>query len=181
MRHGEALSNVRKVISSWPETFENPLTPRGIQMIQESAKTSEDKHIDYIFASPLLRTTQTATIVANHLKLKVESDTRLREVGFGVLSGKPISDLNIDFSDEKKRINECMPEGETYQQVMERMKECLMEINSRYEHKTILLVSHECPLWILEATVSGMSLEQYIETVPKDDRIHKGQVKKLIA
>ncbi len=198
LRHGEALSNSRGVMSSWPEKFKNPLTEKGSAMIKKSAEQLKNlplqagKGIDLIFSSDLLRTKQTAEIVAKILnsrkfdkssttfkKIKVVLDKRLREINFGVLNGRPITDLNIDFSDETKRIETSMKDGETYSQVSERMWNFLQDLEEKYQGKNILIISHECPLWILESKVQGMTILEHLKIVPRDHRIHKGQVKQL--
>ncbi len=179
LRHGEALSNVNQVCSSWPETFENPLTEHGKEMATAAAKTLQDKNIDLIFASDVLRAKQTAEIVGKALGIQPTFDKRLREIGFGVLNGHPITDLDINFSDETRRINHCMPEGETYMQVLKRAYDFLKETDKKYQGKNILIVSHEGPLWMLEAKVQGMSLKKALQAIPRDQRIHKGQVKEL--
>lgn len=185
LRHGEALSNVRGVTSSWPEKFDNPLTEKGRQTVKESVETlkndvnNQNQSIDLIFSSDMMRTTQTAEIAGEVLKIKPQFDQRLREISFGVLNGRPIVDLNIDFSDETKRIKSSMEGGETYEQVLERVWEFFKETDKKYKDKNILIISHECPLWILESRVEGISILEHLKTVPRDHRIHKGQVKKL--
>ena len=56
LRHGEAVSNAKNIASSWPEKFNNPLTKRSKEKIIEAAEELENKKIDLIFASDLLRT-----------------------------------------------------------------------------------------------------------------------------
>ena len=179
LRHGEAISNVKQIVSSWPEKFENPLTERGREMIQESAKKLLDKHIDFIFASDLLRTRQTAEIVGQALHVQPKFDIRLREIDFGDMSGGPIKDLDLVFKQESERIEKAMPNGESYNDVSKRVCDFLMDVDQKYQGKNILIVSHECPLWILETKVQGMSLEEHLRTIPRDARIHKGQIKEL--
>lgn len=185
LRHGEAMSNVKKVVSSWPEKFKNPLTERGIEMIKESAlklKNTCAEHgrsINFIFASPLLRTRQTAEIVGKILKIKPKTDQRLKEIDFGNINGSPITDVNNAFKKESERIYKAMPEGENYNNVLNRVYNFLIDIDKKYKGKNILLVSHECPLWVLEAKVNGISLEEVLKTTLRDHRIHKGEVREL--
>ena len=179
LRHGEAMSNVEQVISSWPETFENPLTDHAKETIQKSAQKLKDKHINLIFASDLLRTKQTAEIVAKELNLKVEFDTRLREINFGDLSGKPIVLLDDMFHSEAERISNAMPGGETYEQVTARTREFLKDIDVTYSGKTILIVSHESVLWMMECIAKDISLEEGLKTIPREKRIHKGEIREL--
>src|SRR3989344_9509754 len=91
LRHGEAQSNVQEIFSSWPETFENPLTENGVEMINNAVEILQDKNIDLIFASDVLRAKQTAQMVADALKLEVKFDARLREIGFGSMNGRSVA------------------------------------------------------------------------------------------
>ncbi len=93
MRHGQAISNVKNLVSSWPEKFENPLTEKGKEMIKQSANGLADKSIDLIFTSPLLRAKMSAEIAGKILGVKPKIDKRLREVGFGVFSGGPLEKM----------------------------------------------------------------------------------------
>ena len=43
LRHGEALSNVKQVCSSWPEKFKNPLTKHGQEMVMAAAEMLKEK------------------------------------------------------------------------------------------------------------------------------------------
>ena len=47
-----------------------------------------------IFASPILRAQQTAEIISSSLGLEVVHDERLRELGLGPYSGKPIGEYD---------------------------------------------------------------------------------------
>ncbi|MBX4200650.1 histidine phosphatase family protein, partial [Candidatus Parcubacteria bacterium] len=80
LRHGQAISNVENIVSSWPELFENPLTEKGRGQVEEAAKKLQGKQIDIIISSDILRTKETAQIVAKTLGLPIEFDPRLREV-----------------------------------------------------------------------------------------------------
>ena len=84
IRHGQALSNVKSVCSCFPETFHNPLTETGVQMVEASVHILKDKQIDLIFSSDVLRAKQTAGIVGNALNIEPEFDIRLREINFGI-------------------------------------------------------------------------------------------------
>ena len=179
LRHGEALSNVKGIISSWPETFKNPLTKKGREMIAVAAKMLKEKKISVIFSSDLLRTKQTAQIVGKVLKIAPKFDTRLREISFGVMNGQTIADLDKAFKKESERITRAMPKGESYAKVLARAYDFLKDTESRYQGETILIVSHESVLWILEAKVRGMTLHEALKEFPPDKRIHKGQVKEL--
>ncbi len=179
LRHGEALSNVEKIVSCWPEKFNNHLTKKGREMIKESALELKDKNIDLIFTSPLLRTKQTAEIVGKVLKIKPKIDKRLREMDFGKFNNGSIDKLWSFFKNEEERIRKRPPKGETYPEVLDRMYGFLKDIDKKYKNKNILVVSHEGPLVFLQGKVMGLTIKETIKKFPLEKRIHKGEIREL--
>lgn len=178
LRHGEALSNVKNIVSSWPEKFRNPLTANGARQIKESANKIKNKNINLIFSSDLLRTKQTAEIIGKKLKLTPKFDKRLREVGFGSLNSRPAEEL-IYLSFEKERLTRSFKGSETYGSVLKRVYAFLKYLEKKYEGKNIFIISHQCPLWILENKVKGFSLAQGLKRNPDKKRIGRGELREL--
>lgn len=191
LRHGEAVSNKKQIVSSWPEKFHNPLTAKGRKQIREAAKNLKSKRISLIFASDLLRTKQTAQIIAKMLnsgkfdkssttfkKVKVVLDKRLREVSFGDINGKSAEEL-LYLGFEKDRINKGIRKSETYTDVLKRVFDFFKDVNSNYRGENILIVSHQCPLWVLENKLDGFSLRDGLKRNPKEKRIGKGEIREL--
>lgn len=192
LRHGEAMSNVKNIVSSWPEKFKNPLTPHGRKQIKASAEKLKNKGIDFIFASDLLRTKQTVEILAKTLnlgsefdkssttfkKLKVVLDKRLREIDFGELNSRPAEEL-LYLSFEKDRLKHSLKKGETYESVLKRVYSFLMDVDKKHTGKNIVIVSHQCPLWILENKVNGLSLVAGLKKNPEEKRIGRGEIREL--
>jgi broad specificity phosphatase PhoE len=177
LRHGEAISNVNGVVSSWPEKFHNPLTQNGINQIKSAIKKLKYKRIDMIFASDLLRTKQTAQMVARALKINLKFDKRLREIGFGIFNAKPVDYQDVNFKiEEKWRLKH---KAETYKSVSNRILSFLREIDKDHKDKKILIVSHQAPLWFLEAKISKISLLQIFKKRPVNQRIEKGEIREL--
>jgi broad specificity phosphatase PhoE len=158
LRHGQAISNVKDIVSCWPEKFKNPLTKRGIAQAKKAAKILKDKNIGVIFVSPLLRTTLTAEIIGKVLRIKPKIDKRLREQQSGVFNGRPFEELKVFFGEKGLRRFKIRPKtGETYIEIKKRMLDFLKDTDKRYKGKNILIVSHELPILFLEATVRGVS------------------------
>ncbi len=180
LRHGEALSNVKSVNSSWPETFENPLTDKGISSIRELASRLQTNHaqhgrgVDMIFASDLLRTKQTAEIVSKAIGVPVEYDQRLREIDFGNLNGKAHS-----YVDGDPRAKEILDEadGESYAEVSERMYDLVEGLEKQFSGKHILLVSHQANLWLLENKLKDISIPEAIAS--QQPRIARGELREV--
>ncbi len=180
MRHGQAKSNVRAVCSCWPEKFNNPLTAKGKQTIKDSIKKfkAKGKTVDLIFASPLLRTQQTAEIVEKMFGIKHKTDKRLREIGFGEFNNKKLESMWKSFKTEKERINTRKDGEETYMEIIKRMMGFLRATDKKYKSKNIMVISHEGPLGLLQAKVTGLALEEFIK-IPLERRIHKAEIREL--
>ena len=163
LRHGEAVSNVKGFVSSWPERIDNPLTKVGVEQTEQVVQKILSENIDLIFSSGVLRAKQTAEIIAERLEKDVKFDKRLREIDFGIFNSKPIADFVGHFANKEKRIKEKAPHGESYEDIFKRVESFLKDIEKVYSNKKILIVSHQAPLFILEGIFLGYSLEKSVE------------------
>lgn len=180
MRHGQALSNVRGIISCYPEKFHNPLSDEGRIGVEESAKTLEGKHIDIIISSDILRTKETAQITANIIGVKeVLFNEHLREYNVGVFNGMPITDFSTEYPDVEARFHQKPKTGESYAEITERMYTFLQECEKQYTGKTILVVSHQVPLALLIYKVSHLSKKEVFKEYFLKGKMKNAEVVKL--
>jgi len=154
MRHGEAEQNVRGVLSSDPT--KNSLTETGRKEATSAAQTFRNNPPTKIFASPLLRTKETAEIVADTLgypKASVVYDDRLKEFSFGSYEEKPVSDWMTHR--QAAAFDERIAGGESYQDAKNRFGDFLYEIESTHQNEDILIITHGIGLESLTVVVSG--------------------------
>lgn len=168
MRHGEAGGNVRDVISDDP-TEANNLSVNGQAEVSKTAEGLKNKGITRIFASPFVRTQETAKIVAEVIGFPVEqivTEEKLREIKTGGFNGKTWAEFNAQFKDRNERFFKALPGGETIHEISARMLGTIMSLNENHENETILVVSHGLPLFLAE---------QYLNLKTADDlmRIEK--------
>ena len=175
LRHGEAISNKKRLISSWPEKFNNHLTIKGRKQIKKAAKELKKKKIDLIISSDLLRTRQTSEIIKKELKINISYDKRLREIGFGVFNGDQINSLLGFYKSEEERFKKRIPNGESYNDVIKRVYSLFRETEKKYSNKNILLISHEGPFTLLEGKIRGLSNPEILRKYPDEKRIKKGE------
>jgi broad specificity phosphatase PhoE len=176
LRHGQALSNIENVISCWPEKKEFPLTEEGRVQIRESAEKLSDKKIDMIFSSDLLRTKQTAEIVAEKLGSEIKYDERLREYNVGVYNSKSIFEYFKVFNSQLERFHKKAKEGEDYNDIKKRMRSFIEEKEKEFGNKNILVVSHQIPIIILLGVVNELSDEEITKEYLEVDRIKNGEI-----
>jgi isoleucyl-tRNA synthetase len=184
-RHGHSLRNAKDIVASWPEKFHSPLTEKGKKDVERTAKKL--KGVDLIFSSDLLRTKQTSQIISRATGAKIIFDERLRELDMGDLNGKPVKEAGKFWDKERKlsktdyylkRFEIKAPGGENWLDAKKRIYGFLKEINEKYQDKTIVIVSHELPLTMLESSVKGLSRKETIGYREKS-QIKTGECRKL--
>jgi isoleucyl-tRNA synthetase len=179
LRHGGAISNKEGFMSSWPEKRQDPLTEKGRRQIENTIPQLKKENIDLIFSSDLLRTEQTAQIVADGLNLEINFDQRLREYNAGVFNNSSIEEWHSFFNDTKETFHKRPPGGENRRDIKERMLNFLQEIDKKYKNKNILIISHRDPLFVLESAIKGLSEEQILTPEGENLRLDTGEFKKI--
>ncbi len=178
LRHGQAFSNKDRFVSSWPEKRKNPLTEKGEKQIQRIGPKLKKENIELIFSSDLLRTKLTAQMVADVLDLDVNFDKRLREYDTGAFNDKSIEQWNKYFKNQAEKFIKRPEEGENRRDIRKRLTNFITEIEKQYDHKNILIISHEDPLIILQAIIKGLSEKELIRNWEKF-RINPGEYRGL--
>jgi len=162
-RHGEAEHNVGKFLSS-DNSVKSELTEKGLKQAEVLAenllKSLQNKKIDFIFCSPLLRTKHTAEIVAEKIgfdKSQIIIDDRLKETQVGILNGKTHAEYRKIVKTVEGQFFMAPEGGETLVDIKKRVGDFIYEIDKKYEGKNILIVTHEFPIWMLHAVREGMN------------------------
>jgi len=166
LRHGEANHVQTGTIASGIEGKNNisHLTERGKEQVEASviklAKQLGKKKIDLIISSPYARAKETAKIAAKKFGAKVIIDKRLAELNVGPFNGRLVSEFQAFFKNGLERFVKAPTGGETLTDVKKRVMEFMIDINSKYINKNILITGHGDPLWILETATEGLSNEE---------------------
>lgn len=143
VRHGEAEHNVLDICNGDIKNNTFHLTANGkSQAIKVAEKLTKEK-IDIIISSDILRTKETATIIAESLGKKVMVDKRLRDIDPGVFEGEKISRAKEFRQSQSDRYNAQFEKGESLADVAKRIKSFFDFIGKKYKGKNIVIVSHE--------------------------------------
>ena len=158
LRHGYTGRDERgeMIISSDIKLDKYHLTAEGVKQAENNAeKIKNNCKIDLIFSSPFIRTSETAEVVAKLLHVKVHKDDRLREIGHGDCDGKSHNACFVG-GDGRKTLDYKPHElGESWNDVRLRINDFMREVESKYSGKSILIVSHGDPLWLLGYAAQG--------------------------
>ncbi len=136
IRHAKTEMNQRGVWSG--RTDCNISKEGGIIARKDFGYSSKD--FDYYYCSPLKRTEQTLdAIVPNQLHIV---DERLIERDFGDWEGKPYNIIDDKTTELYIQGLVQPPNGETYQQVQERVISFVKDLFQKYNSEKILIATH---------------------------------------
>jgi len=162
MRHGEAENNVQNLISSGVrDKYE--LTKLGRQQVTEATVRLKPEKISKVFASPFVRTRQSAEIMVAGFGLSPEQiifDARLGELNYGQFNGRPFAE-SIEY-EEKNMPNyaDSIAGGESYLEAKRRFGDFIYELESKLSDETILIVTHGIGLEVFEAIIRGADAKE---------------------
>lgn len=147
VRHGQDEDNAAGILNGHRDT---PLTALGLAQAHELASFVSEQDLNFIkvYSSPLKRAYQTALEITKAVNLEdPEVLPELIERGFGVLTGKPISDIFELPEHSLIRTSTVTyfldaPDIESFSDALQRAKKLLEKISSKYQAGNILLVSH---------------------------------------
>ncbi|MBI4134678.1 MAG: class I tRNA ligase family protein [Candidatus Sungbacteria bacterium] len=160
MRHGESQNITEHIVDSWPEPRACHLTEAGQRQVSMAAETLKGEHVDVIFASDLVRTKETAELISAALGGKeVVFDERLREIGVGEFNGGSNALYHEFFKTPLEKLEKAPLGGESLLDVRARVAGFFKDVEKKYRGKTVLVVTHTDPGWMLLATMQGLSRE----------------------
>ena len=163
IRHGESEKNIKNIFSNNLKKY--PLTAKGLEQAKQTVKKLKSLKIDLIISSEVLRSKQTAEIIAQGLKVDLKFDSRLNEVDPGEWQDRLDNDkfaLKM-LANWRTDHNYQIPGGESVIRVEERMFNLFKEINKNYQEKNVLLVSHGDNIRILSGKLLNLKREGIFE------------------
>lgn len=152
VRHGETNENVAMVIQG---QLLGTLSPSGQQQIARLGLQLTDRQFDVAYCSDLERCRQTAAAITQyHPDLPVQYDPRLRERSMRPFEGRKFVDIDWDWRLDSQ-LQHKTPEGETWQDVLDRTASFLNETYQRHAGQEVLVVTHGGPLRAMLALIAG--------------------------
>lgn len=157
IRHGETDWNAAGRYQGQTDT---ELNAAGREQARQVAARLADLSFDAAYASDLKRAWETAQIIADRTGVAVQSEPRLREIGFGVIEG-------LTWAEASERHPEVLqhwladrdqppPGGESASDFIARVSALIDDLAARHDGQTVLLVAHGGPLRELVRLLLGM-------------------------
>lgn len=166
LRHGETIWNSEKRVQGHGDS---PLTKAGEDQLQHWAEYLQQGNWQRILCSDLGRVQQTVAIINARLNLPVTIDTSLREQNWGLWEGMRVEDVKREYAEElavqvKKGWEFCPPQGESRQEVRERVFAALDSSRQTFKEYNILVVCH---LGVIKTVIYSIAGRQFMEDEPK--------------
>lgn len=147
VRHGENKANLTKEFSY--RLIDYPLTPKGRLQAEQTADYLSTFPITQVFSSPLKRARETAEIIAGATpKEAVDLLEVFRELDVGRLEAEPPSAANWQLHDDivwawaTGDVERRFPEGESYTELVVRVRQGYERILEGRDGETLVLVAH---------------------------------------
>ena len=136
-RHGQTDGNLKGIAQGWTDT---PLNETGLKHAAMLADRLRGVKLDGIYSSTLSRSRTTAETVAAGRKVKVKSVPGLREVWLGKWENIALNDPV--FKTRPPADKRGPEDGESGEQVAERVRDAVAGILKEHKRGTILIVGH---------------------------------------
>lgn len=166
VRHGETQWNVAKKIQGSADICLNETGRFQAAKLGKTLKEYQNK-IAKIYTSKLLRAKETAEIIGAELNLEVKVLEGLEEMCMGLWEGMSWKNVEKEYPKEyqiwfQKRRNTRVPQGESYQEVLERLVPALQEIVKKEKEDT-LVVTHSADIMSLMSCVYQTPFHEMIK------------------
>jgi len=168
LRHGQAKNNIERILTG--RTPNIPLTEKGIEQAEKTAKFLEQMNISAIYSSPIERAKHTAEIVAKHNFLDVTIDDRLIELDMGKFTGVPYDDIFTSYGNVFMKFYngelEIAHNGvETFSEVKKRVLSIVDHVIENHPDQNVVLVTHMDPIKAMLSTVVDLSPTNLFELI----------------
>ena len=143
-----------------------PLSNEGRHQVAALAERLRRDTLDAIYASPMGRTLETASIIAEPHGLEPIEEPDLREIDYGRWEGKTRDEIESEHSDEYEAWQEdpltiAPAGGESGIQVLARALPVIRRIVQQHQHGSVLVVSHKGTNRLLVSSLLGFDARGY--------------------
>ncbi|MCW2770858.1 MAG: phosphoglycerate mutase [Aeromicrobium sp.] len=186
IRHGESTGNVAatraetngaEIIDIVERDADVPLSDTGEQQAEAVGRWLADPSTprpDLVVASPYLRTRQTAEIALQGLDVPRVIDERLRDRELGVLDRLTTAGVAARMPEESRRRSHLgkfyyrPPGGESWADVLLRLRALLRDTDDDHPGKRVLLVAHDASVSMLRYILEVMDERTLMESARQD-------------
>lgn len=154
--HGTTTDNEKDLATGWSQ---GQLSELGIEQAKDLGKIVSDRKFDVVFCSDLKRAIDSANYCFSD-RFTIIQDKRLREADYGDYTEKSAKQFKSNMNDF---VDKPFPNGESYKDVENRIKDFVDYLKENFDHKYIAIVAHQAPQLALDVLLRDRTWEQAIE------------------
>lgn len=151
--HGTSKDNENHISSGWKDV---ELSELGLEQAKKLQDETKNQEFDVVFASDLQRAAKTAELAFGG-RFKIVLDERLRECNYGEHNGGP---SEIVEPLQEKAVTVPFKNGESYEDVKNRIASLVEEVKRNYDGKRVAFVAHKAPQLALDVLLKNMTWEE---------------------
>ena len=180
IRHAESVGNAENRFQGQQDY---PLTERGQEQARRLAARLQDRHLDHIYTSPLLRADQTAQLLAEAKGMTVSPLPAVMEYHFGHLSGLSWTEIQERHPElaaaQRTRGAWYVPwPGEEGREVFrERVCTALWALEIDHPRDTIAVITHGGVVAVFCQSVLGLDLDRRAPFVVENTSIFEVEIR----
>jgi broad specificity phosphatase PhoE len=157
IRHGQSQGNAERRFGGHTAT---PLSVRGRNQAQNTARILQSESITVIYSSDLARAIDTAKPLSMLTGLPISGSTAFRERDVGVMEGLTFEDAAQKHPEQyaallRRDFEHVLTGGESYRQLLDRAREKLDQIIEEHRGGRIAVFSHTGTICILALHLMG--------------------------
>ena len=154
--HSTSTDDERWVASGWRDC---QLSRTGRRQAQELGERRTEDEVAAVFTSDLARAVETARIAFGARGVPLLHDWRLRECDFGELDGGPVARVE---EVRVRHVYDPFPGGESYADVVARVRSFLHDLGFRFADRTVVVVGHYGTKLALSHVLEGHPLPDLV-------------------
>lgn len=167
LRHGETDWNKELRLQGQTDI---PLNEKGRQLARVTGEALKEIPFDLVITSPLSRAVETARLVLGDRQIPVIEDERIMEIGFGVMEGGQVRNVDGEITDASfynffydPGQYEPQKGGESICDLCVRTKAFLEELKTKTEwlDKTILVSTHGAAVRSMQLNIRHGDLKEF--------------------
>lgn len=163
VRHGETEWNVEGRVCGRTDVL---LSDAGRRQAWLLAQRLKPIPFDAFYSSPLRRALDTAHLIGEAMGKQPLVDARLAELNYGTWEGRTFEDIRQEnpatyyaWVADPGRV--APPQGESGEQLVERVAPFLADVALRHTHGNVLVVAHKTLCRLLACYILGVPLSEY--------------------
>ncbi|MDY7006215.1 MAG: histidine phosphatase family protein [Cyanobacteriota bacterium] len=167
IRHGETTYSKT---GGYCGILDPELTPEGLEMAEQFAKTHSSLNWTAAYVSPKKRTIATAKPLCEAVGLEMQIRDGLKEIAYGQWEGETPETVNRDYHDEYVRWLtdpgwNSPTGGEKGIDIARRSSQVIQEIQDNHETGNVLVVSHKATIRIMLCDLLGIDIGRYRDRI----------------